>query len=511
MTQDIRHQAADISYDSGGLNIMRRLRDVGANAIRGLNAGGVSETERKQYLNISRQMDKTNVLCRSAANRARDHILGPSGITPTPQTGIDGVDAQIEDEVWGPFAENPELTGRFNWRKLQEIMWRDTFVAGDELLSLLGSSDPDAGKLQYIEAERLTGKTKKRDDGTRVDQGRVVNARGQTVRWNVAGVSSYGHLKHTESDELSAANCLYVSGPYTRATQVRAYPQWIASMPIAHQVDDIMTSEAITWQSASRILAEIETEEDYARPALNDDNTEERDDADDGDASSRITDTGYAMIFQGRKGEKFNLQDQQRPSNNFEKNLKLYISMFCLPLGLAQEILMLDFGDMNYSSFRGMLLQAFIAFRRQQIRLIEACEKIYKWQIDRAIADGRLTYRPSIYDHTWDVPGWPWIDENKEVEAWAKKIDRGIATQSQALASLGESDVQEHRDRRKQELIDAADAAREVEAETDGLVQAELIWKQFAGLDFGKTEEAKLAEALRNEDATNTEEETTNE
>ena len=144
-----------------------------------------------------------------------------------------------------------------------------------------------------------------------------------------------------------------------------------------------------------------------------------------------------------------------------------------------------------------MLLQAFITFRRHQINLVEACEQIYKWKIDRAIADGTLTYRPSIYDHTWDVPGWPWIDENKEVEAWAKKIDRGIATQSEALASLGKSDDQEHRQHRADELVEAAETAREVEARTDGLIQAELIWKQLAGLSPGKTEEAKIAEALK--------------
>ncbi len=480
------------NYGVDGYNIQQTLRNSGMRSVGAAADTAIDARDREEYVSISRQMAKTNLLCQSAVGRAGDHILGPAGINPLPNTGFTGIDQKIKEDVWGVFAENPELTGKFNWRELQEIIFRDTWVAGDQLLSKLGDQNGrDAGKLQHIEAERVRGHEAKRDDGTRVNQGRVLNKKGQTVRWRVSKVGEHGYLNHSDHTEIPARHCEYVYGAYHRSSQVRGLPQWIAALPVAHQVADIMTSEAISWQTASRILASIvnESDKDYGTPAITETDTEKAKKSAN-ELTRTVKDTGYAMIFQGRQGEKFQLTAQNRPSSNFEKNLKLYISLFCLPLGIAQELLMLDFGGMNYSSFRGMLLQAFVSFRRQQINLIDTYDRIYKWQVDRAIAKGLLTWHPTIYNHTWDIPGWPWIDEDKEVKAWAQKIDRGIATQRQALSSLGTTDVDEHRRRRKQEIVAAWDTAKEIEEETNGGIPAGLIWKQFAGMSPSKTAEA---------------------
>ena len=164
-----------------------------------------------------------------------------------------------------------------------------------------------------------------------------------------------------------------------------------------------------------------------------------------------------------------------------------------MPLGVPLEMLLFDFDSLNYSSFRGLLLQAFLSFRLWQQLLVRNCiSRAYRWQVGRAIADGRLTWRPSIFEHLVHVPSWPWIDEDKEVSAWGKKIDRGLATQTKALAALGE-DAEEMRSNRKDEILSAHRIAKEIEEETGGEIKATEIWHHLAGMEIGKTERAVKA------------------
>lgn len=86
----------------------------------------------------------------------------------------------------------------------------------------------------------------------------------------------------------------------------------------------------------------------------------------------------------------------------------------------------------------------------------------------------------------WDLPELPMIDEDKEVSAKARKLDRMLQTHSSVLSGL-QIDRDEQLAKRIEELKTAADAAHQVEKETDGLIQAKDIWRHLAGLDTGKT------------------------
>lgn len=497
---DIKGAAAD--YDCGGLDLYSQLRRAGAAPAAGDTSARVSRNHR-QLVSISRKMEQSNLLCRGVVNRAVDHVIGPSGWAPEADTNVEGVNRKIEEELWPQVAEDPELTGRFDWGELQELVLRDAIVAGDQLLNVIGGADRDSGRVQHIESRRIGGGGLRRDtdDGRTVDKGRVLNDRGQTVEWRIADVGDHGYVTYGSYETLDADNTLYVSSPYHRSSQTRGYPIWISALPIAHQVEDILSSEAISWQVASRILASVKDSEGHTTAPIGDDNSVEREDAEDEDVGRSISEVGAAMIFQGRKGESFELKSQDRPSSSFAQNIRTYISMFCIPLGVPAELVTYDFDDLNYSNFRGLLLQAYISFRRWQKRLAESfCAPFYRRQVDRWIADGDLVYRPSIYQHHWNPPGWPWIDEVKEMEAWSEKIDRGIATQSQALSKLGQKDAREQRRKRADEIIHAAEQARRIEQETDGLVQAETLVRHLAGMDQPKTALAKLEETLREDD-----------
>jgi len=135
-----------------------------------------------------------------------------------------------------------------------------------------------------------------------------------------------------------------------------------------------------------------------------------------------------------------------------------------------------------------------VNFKRWQRCLADQwCSRVYVWKVGRWIAEGRIKWRPNIFAHHWDAPGWPWIDEDKEVSAWAKKIDRGLATQGDALSAIAKDRV-EHLSERQGEIIDAYKTAQEIEEATAGAITAREIWPHLAGLDVGRTERAVRAE-----------------
>jgi len=215
--------------------------------------------------------------------------------------------------------------------------------------------------------------------------------------------------------------------------------------------------------------------------------------ADAGDLDTKVVDTGMALMFLGEEGQVIQGIRQTRPGQNFEQSVKLFIRLFGIPLGVPLELILLDWNKLNYSSSRAVLLQAFIVFRAWQALLVEKFHsRVYRWQVGRWVAQGKIAWRPSILEHKWDVPSWPWIDEDKEVSAWAKKLDRALATQSDALGSQGK-DRGEFLIQRALEFKEAIAAAKKLESDTDGLAKAEETWRLLAGIDPGKTEQAVRA------------------
>ena len=480
-------------YTALGYGSMATLRKAGS-----ISTGGTGDYhlrwDRLDLINTARQLDRDNWLHQGMIGRSVDYCIGPTGFTLQARTGVDGVNKTIEREIWNDFADSPEVRGLFDFPALTELVFRELLNCGDTLFKKLGAAAGDdlSGKLQHIEAERICGDCTDATTGERCEQGIWQSPHGSIAGFNVAAVhdqSGYIDTSGGEADRLSALHAIFPRGRWARTSQSRGLPIMQATMPLARRLDDILTAEAVSWQNLARFAFGVDTggAQAGALPILGNVNAKERTAPATQDVTKMVTDLGHAIAFQGHDVKAFSYN---RPGANFEQSVKMFVRLYGIPLGIPLEILMLDFGDANYSSARAIMLQAFMNFRRNQRMLItQFCSPVYRWVIGRAIASGRLAWRPGIFEHTWDVPGWPWIDEDKEVRAWAGKIDRALATQTQALASLGK-DRADWSAERKRELLDAARLAREVEEETSGRIPAAEIWRHFAALAPGKTESA---------------------
>lgn len=464
----------------------------------GLSSGGTadyhSRYDRELLINLSRQLDRDNWLYEGIINRWCDYVLGASGFTLQAQTSDPDLNRRIEDDLWPGFWRNPELRGQMNFRDVEEINLRELAVAGDTLWLKMGdeAGDQDRGKLQHVEAERITSTARSSGDEL-IEQGVRLNKSGQHLGYYVADVDPYGWVRASSGKFVPARDAIFVPSRFKRSSQTRHMPVLVSSMPLSHRIEDILTSEAVAWQVLSRLVATLKRATHSIRPTFKGATNATDKGASSGEAVKLITDVGMAILFQANEKDQLEVVQQNRPSQQFEQSLKLFIRLFGVPLGIPLEVILLDWHDMNYSSARAALLQAFVSFRRwQQLDVERFYSPVYRWKVGRWIAEGALPWRPDIWNHTWDVPGWPWIDEDKEVSAWAKKIDRAIATQTEALASLGK-DRAEQQEIRKQEILAAWQIAMEIQEATEGGIQADKIWRHFAGLETGKTEQAVLA------------------
>ncbi|MFO8006952.1 MAG: phage portal protein, partial [Candidatus Brocadiia bacterium] len=404
-----------------------------------------------------------------------------------------GVNRKIEQEILPPLLDKPEVREQHPMQDLLRLVLMEMWSAGDQVA--LKRAD---GTFQHVESERIKkgyGASTRNEDGTRWEQGVKLDRLGRILGFHIADVSDYGFVRAASGSEIRARNAFWLPTLPRRMSATRGLPLNVSGMPIAHRLEDVLTSEAISWQVMSRLVLSITRKDGRNRPAItsNRDNVEDKPNVDTGELARRLTEVGYAIMYQGEAGDEVKGVTQNRPSMNFTESVRLFVRLYCVPIGLPMEVTLLDWGKSNYSVSRTILLQAFLMFRKWQQHLVRRfCTPWYHWQIGRAIAQGRLVWRPRIFDHTIDVPGWPWIDEKKEIEAWADKIDRTIATQTQALSSLGR-DVRETRHQRKEEMIEAWQDAKEVEEATEGGIKASEIWRPLAGLSQGKTESAVRA------------------
>jgi len=175
-------------YTATGYHSARQLRESGL-----APAGGTADShlryDRELLVNQSRAFDRDNWLYETALNRGADYILGPTGFGLQAQTGIDGVNAKIEQELWPRFCEAPEVRRVWDWAPNQELCLRELWVAGDTLWLKLGeAAGEDAGLLQHVESERIASTENSDGAGNLIEQGVKLNRKGQISGFRIADV-----------------------------------------------------------------------------------------------------------------------------------------------------------------------------------------------------------------------------------------------------------------------------------------------------------------------------------
>lgn len=421
----------------------------------------------KRLIDQSREFMRDNGIYNGMINRAVNYIVG-NGFKL--QARSSDVDFNTEAEkVLKSYWLRPEITGVLSGKRVERMICKEVLVAGHT-----GTIKTNKGLLQLIEAEQIIG-TGANSDGIKK------NAYGAPVSFSICPYGRGGYPEAAKAQLYTPDQFLFITDP-ERPSGIKGVPPCQASFPMLHRINDVCDSEAISWQTLSRLAVAITRDQgaelEYSE-SVADDVTTNPD-----QAATRITELGYALMFHGKPGDRIEGIDRNIPGQNFSASLTMFLRLMGLPLGLPLEIILLDWTKSNYSQSRAVLEQAYQTFLGWQELLEDFFYRpVYEWVIGNAIRAKKIkTTPPNDYlGQEWIKPTFPWIDQLNETQAYGAKVDRGFTTYSHVCKSLN-SEREDVIVAREKEIRDAITIAQNIKTDFG----VDVPWQHFAGLEASK-------------------------
>jgi lambda family phage portal protein len=152
--------------------------------------------------------------------------------------------------------------------------------------------------------------------------------------------------------------------------------------------------------------------------------------------NARLEKMRPGMIARLRPGE--SVEFNSPPSDgNYPGYVSVQLHAISSGLKIPYELLTGDFSQVNYSSFRGAMLE----FRRtvqkdQWLTFVPGfCDRVWAWFVEAALAAGKLPR--AAYPVKWQTPKFEMIDPLKDAQADQLMIRTGTKTLPQAIAEQG--------------------------------------------------------------------------
>lgn len=438
--------------------------------------------DRRELANIGDQFFRDNGIYRGLVERFVSSVYGPRGFNLQPRYTSPKTNRQVE-RAWALHCEAPEVRGIFTWRDMERMALLSIVNNGD-----VGASHLKDGKVQLFESEEIGGHARMdfgpAGEGERWEGGVKLDRVGRPLAYRIHERNEHGLVRADSSLEIPAANFTFAANR-DRISQTRGVPAMTPVFPMINRLNDICDSEAIAWQLLSKFTltvnrehaaeaayAESSPDHDGVLPGsggVNSNGTE----ATRADGANRVQEFEGGVFFHAEPGESLKGIDRNLPGKDFPASVRMFLRLIGLPLGIPLEVILLDYSQTNYSSARAALEQAYRTFIRwQQFLMRNWHTPLYRAWLRWALLDRESGVTPSrelLADatgiesgrHVWLAPDYPWIDAKQEAEAWGLRMDRGLASHSQALASTG-SDRSEFLEATKAEAESAIAAFVEI-------------------------------------------------
>jgi capsid protein len=429
------------------------------------------QVSRKQLVDQSREFMRDNAIYKGLIERATSYIIGGGFQLQVHDIGGDWHKAV--EKQWRRFWRRPENRGILSGRGVQKMICRELLTCGDTLALKLKSK-----KLQLLESEQLVGPGYLGDG---IDK----DANGTPTGFRIGTYTKYGNIKQAAEAE-KPENVIFITEP-DRPSSTRGAPPSQAAFPMVHRLNDICDSEAIARQLLARIAMSV-TREKGSELAFNES-------ADDpgkpqpaaGDVGMRIEQYDFALLFHGEPGDEIKGVERNIPGASFNEEVRIFLRLLGLPLGLPLEVILLDWTQTNYSQSRAVLEQAFQMFLGWQLLIEEFfLRPVFEWQLEVWRAAGTIPEPPKEFDVEtdldWIKPTFPWIDQLKEIQAYGDEMDRCVITHSGVCKSRN-ADRDDVVAQREKEIRDAIDRAQKILKDTGEAVP----WQLFAGVTLPGT------------------------
>jgi lambda family phage portal protein len=413
------------------------------------------------------------------ANRARDLVANDPhaasgikslvlnavgrGLTPLAQPkaqllGISDDQAQaIADQQewnWMLWEERADASGKLPFGDVQWVALYSMLVTGDFVALPLMLDDPGRPlslALQILDPLRLATPNDKTGD-ERVRQGIELDAAGAPVRYWIANPAKRGLVAGLSSTEFLSYPAWIGHRPgvlhgfrQDEPEQVRGVSVLAPAMKAFRDFGDYMEYELVGAMMAAAFALFITTDTDD--PQSYAENLPGYVASGDSDKFN-ITELEPGMVAYLRRGQKVQTAEPKRPSQSFDPFVKAMTGVLAASMGIPNLVMSKDFGDVNYSSARAALLEAWRTYEAWRGLLVSRlCRPTWRMVQEEAWLRGRIRLpksAPDFYDGYWAYLNCGWlspprgnIDPVKEMEAYALALANHIMTRAEVAAEMG--------------------------------------------------------------------------
>ena len=412
----------------------------------------------------SRDLDRNNGIASGAEQTHKDNIIGSSlRLSAKPdykllgktidwaQEWADNTEAQFRS--WAETTEC-DAGGELNLLGLTQQMFSGAFTNGDGLALPLWKPLPAtrwATRLQVMESDRLdtpSGMEQKKNlsGGVQHDQhGRPIeywimkNHPGEKYGFVYAGADEYQRIP--AFTDWGRRRVIHLHDK-KRAGASRGKPLISSVMREFKMAGKYTVTELQTAIANSLIAAVLESDLDQeTMNSIFGENAEKKYNEFLGGYKPRLSGGAVLKI---PPGTKMHLLNAGRNNSAYDSFMQSLHRNMAVGLNIPYELLMKDFSNVNYSSGRMALLEAWRYFWGRRRWLSDYwLNVVYELWLEEAINLGRVE-APDYYDNKyaylrcrWIMSGRGWVDPVKEANAAKIRMDIGVSTLENECAEQG--------------------------------------------------------------------------
>ncbi|CAB4147245.1 COG5511 Bacteriophage capsid protein [uncultured Caudovirales phage] len=410
---------------------------------------------RREIMRKSRYLEKNSGILREYIQQMAILSVGASGITPQYRTADRNANALIEQyhEDW---ANSPEVSGRFNYWEVQQIISRALDRDG-EIFILKTRDSLGVAKIQIIEAHRV-GNGSIGDDPYLVDG----------IRFGRFGeVIEYLVMQDDGKAIPIPANAIVHIYDKQQASGARGYPPLQHS--ICHLIDqmEMLSNEKKATLDQSKISIHLEKNSGQA------DEDDEEVFGQGNPNPSKPTPAGVTYITE--PGEKLNLLESKRPNSNFVPWLD-HLSRDSVMGGLPYEFIA-DSSKVGAAGVKLSLAKATRVVKHRQSVICTGLREISFYIIGDAIEQGLLPAVDGWWQPQWMLPKQIQLDVSREAYQNRLDIEFGLKSRTEDFAER-QQDFEEQMNLRADEAVYMIDLAKQRGIPLEFLYKPSFNWLQ---------------------------------
>jgi lambda family phage portal protein len=435
-----------MAYDAlDGSRTRRKRTNLGGTADKHL-----TDTSLDGLREIQRDMMRNNPLVEGLLLLEVDEVIGedyPKIQALTQDTGWN----DAAEQLWKDrLVKSPcDVTGRFNVNQLMGLAYLAYRRDGDHVILLT-----DDG-LQSIEGDCIGTPYKLQPQYFDIVNGMAFSRQtGRFLGLYVGKLSEGGYYIDPVSYRRYEAGDVHVVFNPQRPSQSRGEPALKSCITKIDQLDRYIDAELVAANVQACFTMFIAVQDSAKIPGPYIHGTSSTGEDDEGNKLEKLE---PGQVHYGRPGETPHGVGMTRPSAVFDSYVTRMLSFITAPLAIPIMMALGDYSSATFMNARFAYMRAQSRWRREQEWVVAPlASRIWRWHVDRMVAEGELARRPDQYVHSVQCRRWPYVDPRVEAAAEDLRLKNGTGNRREYIEARGQ-DYQEHLEQRAKEKEDFAD------------------------------------------------------